>query len=207
LQTNRKHCSFIASSLSTARHCTNGEALEQAYRKLDVWQNTLPAQFRAKLAEVREQLPVIFGPEFSQVLNHADLQEMNTQVDEQSGAIAGIIDWEGAEYGPFGVALGSLEVFLGICSGEGEWFWHPRQHYLRIAFYRTLCEDLMRYQFYQINLDAVEAARAFGFFIRYGSKAGQENEEGRLAAACLGAGLAEKTTAQPFLQQLSRSGY
>ncbi|KAK7422451.1 hypothetical protein QQZ08_009503 [Neonectria magnoliae] len=94
--------SFVASSLSTTQQNTDDAALVQAYEKLAVWETALPARFQPKLAEVRARLPVIFGSEFPQVLNHADLVEMNIQVDDALGGITGVIDWENANYGAFG---------------------------------------------------------------------------------------------------------
>ena len=196
LQANQKHYSFVVSSLLRTQQCTDSDMLNQAYGKLAVWEETLP-QFRSKLAEIREQLPVIFGPEFPHVLNHADLWDMNIHVDEESGAITGIIDWEGAEIGPFGGSLGSLEVFLGICSGNGQWMWHPQENRLRTVFYETLGQN---HQVRQVNADAVEAARAFSLFTTFGSRAGEDSEAASSAAACLGAYLAERTAVQPFLR-------
>ncbi|KAK7404085.1 hypothetical protein QQX98_010143 [Neonectria punicea] len=186
---------------------TDDAALVQAYEKLAVWETALPARFQPKLAEVRARLPVIFGSEFPQVLNHADLVEMNIQVDDALGGITGVIDWENANYGAFGVALASLEVFLGICTGEGLWIWHPQQNRLRAVFYKTLCAELGRhFQARHLSADDVEAARVFGLFVMYGSWAAARadcHDDGgaALVSVCLEAGLEEGTAAQPFLQQ------
>ncbi|KFH41511.1 hypothetical protein ACRE_077690 [Hapsidospora chrysogenum ATCC 11550] len=200
--------SFVASSLSTKRQNTDDTDLTQAYEKLAAWEAALPARFQSKLAEVRVRLPVIFGREFPQVLNHADLVEMNIQVDDASGAITGVIDWENANYGAFGVALASLEVSLGICTGEGVWIWHPQQNHLRTIFYNTLCAEIDRHlQAQHLGADDVEAARMFGLFVMYGSWATAARADGHdgggdvLVSACLEAGLGEGTAAQPFLRQ------
>ncbi|EJT68575.1 hypothetical protein GGTG_13850 [Gaeumannomyces tritici R3-111a-1] len=203
--------SFVASSLSTARQNADDAALAQAYEKLAPWEASLPARFQPRLAEVRARLPAIFGGEFPQVLNHADLVEMNIQADGLSGGIAGVIDWEGAAYGPFGVALASLETLLGVCTGEGVWIWHPGQERLRAFFYETLTAELGRHpQARYLGADDIEAARAFGLFIMYGSWAAQANDHdngSELGAACLEVGLGEGTAVQPFLQLLPRGGH
>ncbi|KAJ4316477.1 hypothetical protein N0V84_007833 [Fusarium piperis] len=198
--------SFVASSLSTMQQNTDDAALAQAYEKLTAWEATLPARFQPKLAEVRARLPIIFGREFPQVLNHADLVEMNIQVDDASGGITGVIDWENANYGAFGIALASLEVLLGICTGEGVWIWHPQQNRLRAVFYKTLCVELSHHhhpQAHHLEADDVEAARLFGLFVMYGSWAAARADGHGAApvAACLEAGLGEGTAAQPFLRQ------
>ncbi|KAL8297091.1 hypothetical protein RB597_006264 [Gaeumannomyces tritici] len=203
--------SFVASSLSTARQNADDAALAQAYEKLAPWEASLPARFQPRLAEVRARLPAIFGGEFPQVLNHADLVEMNIQADGLSGGIAGVIDWEGAAYGPFGVALASLETLLGVCTGEGVWIWHPGQERLRALFYETLTAELGRHpQARYLGADDIEAARVFELFIMYGSWAAQANDHdngSELGAACLEVGLGEGTAVQPFLQLLPRGGH
>jgi hypothetical protein len=147
---NRKQLSrFIASSLSSARYNGAGQTTAQVYnaaQKLNALESTLPARFDRKFAEMRKWLPIIFGPEYPQVLNHADLVEPNIHVDESSGAIPGIVDWEGAEFGPFGTALGALEFFLGVQTGDSGWLWHPQHHHLHAVFYQVLCESLTKYQ-------------------------------------------------------------
>jgi hypothetical protein len=179
----------------------------RAYEKLAAWEAALPARFQPKLAEVRARVPVIFGRKFPQVLNHVDLVEMNIQVDDASGGITGVIDWENATYGAFGVAVASLEVFLGISTAEGVWIWHPRQDRLRAVFYETLCAELGRHlQDRHLGADDIEAARVFGLFVMYGSWAaaqadGHDDGGATPAAACLQAGLGEGTAAQPFLRQ------
>ncbi|KID96898.1 Protein kinase-like domain protein, partial [Metarhizium majus ARSEF 297] len=183
--------SFVASSLSTARQNTDDALLSQAYEQLAVWEAALWARFQRKLAEMRARLPVIFGRQFPQVLNHADLVEMNMQVDDASGGIAGIVDWENASYGAFGVAIASLEERL------------------RAVFYETLCAELGRHlEARRLDADDVEAARVFGLFGMYGSwaAAGADGHDGdgrgaALAAACLEAGLGEGAAAQPFLRR------
>ncbi|KAL8410594.1 hypothetical protein RB596_000323 [Gaeumannomyces avenae] len=172
--------SFVSSSLSTARQNTDDAALTQAHEKLAAWE--------------------------AAVLNHADLVEMNIQVDDASGGITGVIDWENATYGAFGVALASLEVFLGISTGEGVWIWHPEQDRLRAVFYKTLCAELGRHpQARHLGADDVEAARVFGLFVMYGSWAAAQadghNGGAAPVVACLEAGLGEGTAAQPFFRQ------
>jgi hypothetical protein len=196
----KQRSSFVANSLSSVRYHDAGKTSAQVYnatQKLNAIESTLPAHFHPKFAEMRKWLPVIFGPEYPQVLNHADLQEPNIHVDESSGAIPGIVDWEGAEFGPFGTALGGLEFFLGVQTGDGEWIWHPQHHHLRSVFYQALCETLTKYQF-RLDPDAVEAARAFALFTTYAGNDREDEESSRLVT--LDACLAEATAVQPLLQ-------
>jgi hypothetical protein len=193
---NRKQLSrFIASSLSSARYNGAGQTTAQVYnavQKLNALESTLPARFHRKFAEVRKWLPIIFGPEYPQVLNHADLVEPNIHVDESSGAIPGIVDWEGAEFGPFGTALGALEFFLGVQTGNSGWLWHPQHHHLRAVLYQVLCESLTKYQF-PLDPNSVEAARAFALFTTY---AGHKSVYLETLEGCL----AEATAVQPLFQ-------
>ena len=197
---NRKQrSSFVASSLSSARYHDAGKASAQVHnaaQKLNAIESTLPARFHPKFAEMCKWLPVIFGHEY-QVLNHADLEGPNTHVDESSGAIPGIVDWKFAEFGPFGMALGALEFFLGVQTADPEWIWHPQHHHLRAVFYQALCENLTKYQFC-LDPDAVEAARAFSLFTTF---AGSDKEDPKgLYLMTLDACLAEATAVQPLLQ-------
>ncbi|KAI1780717.1 hypothetical protein F4818DRAFT_435914 [Hypoxylon cercidicola] len=129
---------------------------------------------------------------------------MNIQVNDPSGGITGVIDWENATYGPFGIALASLEIFLGIGTGEGVWIWHPRQDCLRDAFYKILCRQLDRHpETRHLYAGDIEAARIYGLFFMYGDWAAAEiNDRGAApVTTCLDAGLGDEATAQLFLRQ------
>ncbi|KAJ5803981.1 uncharacterized protein N7518_000284 [Penicillium psychrosexuale] len=82
-------------------------------QRLENLADALPERFRAKLIEVRDQLPLLFALDYPQVLNHADLWEMNIHVNASTGGIAGIVDWHDATVGPFGLSFWGLETLLG----------------------------------------------------------------------------------------------
>ncbi|KAG8420706.1 hypothetical protein J3458_002639 [Metarhizium acridum] len=75
------------------------------------------------------------------VLNHDHLLEMNIHVDENTGRITGIGDWEDAVISPFGTSLGGLETILGIQTSTSYYF-HPDHGLLRTSFWETFYETV-----------------------------------------------------------------
>ncbi|KND87262.1 hypothetical protein TOPH_08110 [Tolypocladium ophioglossoides CBS 100239] len=207
---------FIASSLASLRLLEPSQSDAQLYnaiKKLDTLRSNVPAHLQPKLAEVYDRVPVIFGRQHAQVLNHADLQEPNIHVDITSGAMVGVVDWDDAEIGPFGTALSWFEPLLFAITADGERYWHPLHRCLRQVFYDALCDaleaqcgNLAKDQFY-LDPNAIEAARAFCLFINYAKNDRDGGGPSQLSLATLEACLAEETAIQPFLQRLSRSGH
>lgn len=97
----------------------------------------LPERFHPKLNEAHDQLPLLFALDHPQVLNHADLLEMNIHVNPSTGAITGMVDWCDATVGPFGLSFWGLESLLGTLGSDG-WHFHARHLDLRRTFWNTL---------------------------------------------------------------------
>lgn len=80
------------------------------YREtLDALSQKLPKRFHPKIAEIRDSLPLLFRPAYPMVVQHDDLLENNIHVDNDTGQITGIVDWQNAIIAPFGVTLSGLE--------------------------------------------------------------------------------------------------
>ncbi|KAJ5100879.1 hypothetical protein N7456_006931 [Penicillium angulare] len=129
----------------------------------------LPERFHAKLNEVHDQLPLIFAPDYPQVLNHADLWDMNIHVNPNTGAITGIVDWRDATIGPFGLSFWGLETLLGTLGSDG-WYFHARHLDLRRIFWTTLYDTAGITT--ESQKAAIDVGRIVGIFQAYGFKKG-----------------------------------
>lgn len=96
------------------------------------------------------------------VLNHDDLLEMNIHVDEETGRIAGVVDWADAYTAPFGLSLWGLETLLGVQTSSSGWKWHPDEGYLREQFWKTLYASIGHRS--EDDRRAIEVARLLGLF-------------------------------------------
>lgn len=137
-------------------------------QQLTILANVLPERFRLKLNEVRDQLPSLFAIDYPQVLNHADLLEMNIHVNPSTGSITGMVDWCDATVGPFGLSLWGLESLLGTLGSDG-WHFHARHLDLRRTFWTTLYSNI---DITESQKQAVKVGRIVGIFQAYGLKKG-----------------------------------
>lgn len=141
----------------------------------------LPECFRPKLNEVHDQLPLLFASDHPQVLNHADLLEMNIHVNPSTGAITGIVDWHDATIGPFGLSFWGLESLLGTLGSDG-WHFHARHLDLRRKFWDTFCYNT---DITETQKQAIKVGRLVGIFLAYGLKKGAPVEVGDLSLSIL----------------------
>jgi hypothetical protein len=96
----------------------------------------LPDSLRPTINKVRENLSLIFRPDFPMALQHDDLLENNFHVEEATGHITGIVDWANAKVAPYGISLGGLEIVLGIQT-KTDWYFHPSHVRLRQQFWNN----------------------------------------------------------------------
>lgn len=68
-----------------------------------------------------ENLPLLFSPDYPQVLTHGDFSVTNILVDENKFEITGIVDWSLAAVMPFGMDLDILFLATGFMTRDG---WH-----------------------------------------------------------------------------------
>ncbi|KAJ6102044.1 hypothetical protein N7486_004471 [Penicillium sp. IBT 16267x] len=169
---------FLASSWTEATEMApwTGTAVTRTelFQQLKTLANALPERFRPQLNEVRDQLPLIFAPDYPQVLNHTDLLEMNIYVNPSTGAITGIVDWHDATVGPFGLSFWGLETLLGTLGLDG-WHFYARHLDLRRTFWNTLYSNM---DITECQKQAVKVGRIVGIFQAYGLKKGAPVEIG-----------------------------
>ncbi|KAF2021831.1 hypothetical protein BU24DRAFT_457759 [Aaosphaeria arxii CBS 175.79] len=103
--------------------------LDEYNQTLDTISQTTPQRFLPKIDEIRGALPLLFRHEYPMVVQHDDLLENNIHVDEHTGGITGIVDWQDAIIAPFGVSLASLEVVLGVQTWST---WHLHHDHIRL---------------------------------------------------------------------------
>lgn len=150
-------------------------ALFAHYSKiLDQLSLSLPERFQLKLEGLRQDLPLLFRPDYPMVLNHDDLLEMNIHVDENTGCITGIVDWADAMVTPFGTSLGGLEIVLGVQTSS-RWLFHPEHNFLRAQFWKTFYD--LTGHISDDDKRAIEVGRLFGLFRTYGFDRRPEKEK------------------------------
>jgi len=143
--------------------------LDEYSRILDQVSQGLPERLRSKLDEVRQELPLLFRPDYPMVIQHDDLLENNIHVDEATGHITGIVDWADAMIAPFGVSLGGLETVLGVQTSNS-WHFHPNHVKLREHFWDTFYIETG--QISEADRRSIEVARLFGLFRTHGFEEG-----------------------------------
>jgi hypothetical protein len=140
------------------------EALFNEYHdRINILAKALRPRFAEKLNEVKIGLPSLFASPYPLVLSRGGLCEMNILVDERTGHITGVIDWEDARILPFGFSLWGLENVLGYMDSEGWHYCDSREHLIGL-FWRTF--DCQVESIPDRQVTAV--ARTVGIFCRYG---------------------------------------
>ncbi|KAI0485127.1 hypothetical protein GGR56DRAFT_662920 [Xylariaceae sp. FL0804] len=61
----------------------------------------------------RDGVTLLYSQSYPQVLNHGDINEINTLVDSETFAITGLVDWSTATIAPFGSELSALRKCNG----------------------------------------------------------------------------------------------
>ncbi|KAK6843393.1 phosphotransferase enzyme family domain-containing protein [Apiospora arundinis] len=138
----------------------------------------LPVRFQPKLDEVRQSLPLLFRPGYPMTIQHDDLLENNIHVDEATGSITGIVDWQDAMIAPFGVSLSGLETVLGVQTQIG-WHLHPSHVSLREQFWDTFYREIGEIS--KADQCSIEVARLLGLFRTHGP---EDNAAAYLDALC-----------------------
>jgi hypothetical protein len=103
---------------------------------LDKLSLTLPESLHSTIDMVRQNLHLLFRPNFPAAIQHGDILENNIHVEEETGRITAVVDWQDAFVAPFGLSLGGVEIFLGIQT-DTDWHFHPSHGELRQLFWDT----------------------------------------------------------------------
>jgi hypothetical protein len=125
----------------------------------------LPDSLRPTINKVRENLSLIFRPDFPMALQHDDLLENNFHVEEATGHITGIVDWANAKVAPYGISLGGLEIVLGIQT-KTDWYFHPSHVRLRQQFWNTFDSEIEEVS--DLDKRSMEVARLMGLLRTHG---------------------------------------
>jgi len=125
----------------------------------------LPDSLRPTINKVRENLSLLFRPDFPMVLQHDDLEENNFHVEEATGHITGVVDWANAKVAPYGISLGGLEIVLGIQTST-EWHFHPSHVRLRQQFWDMFDSGIGAISV--LDRRSIEVARLMGLLRTHG---------------------------------------
>jgi hypothetical protein len=127
----------------------------------------MPDSLRPTIKEVRQNLSLIFRPDFPMVLQHDDFLENNFHVEEATGHVTGIVDWANAKVAPYGISLGGLEIVLGIQTNT-DWHFHPSHIRLRQQFWDTFDGEVGEIS--DLDRRSMEVARQMGLLRTHGSE-------------------------------------
>ncbi|KAK0613030.1 hypothetical protein B0T17DRAFT_511387 [Bombardia bombarda] len=178
-QTVQDFARFFASAWICRPAVTPPSGLFDEYSQtLDKLSQSLPVRFHPKLDEVRQGLPLLLRPEYPMVVQHDDLLEHNIHVDEATGRITGIVDWQDAVIAPFGVSLSGLETVLDVQTSS-TWHLHPSHLDLREIFWDKFYETTGEIS--EVDRRSMEIARLFGLFRLHGP---EENAAAYLDVLC-----------------------
>ncbi|KAH9922906.1 uncharacterized protein B0H18DRAFT_878915 [Fomitopsis serialis] len=128
----------------------------------------LPKRFCPVLNGLIERLPYLLALDWPLVANHIDLLENNIHADTQTGTLAGVVDWAGAQVGSFGISLGGVENILGIAKTDFSHEYHANHHELRELFYKELHLAIWGGPASAENRQRLEDARLIGLFFLNG---------------------------------------
>ena len=126
---------------------------------------TLPDSLYPTIDMVRQNLHLLFRPDFPIALQHGDILENNIHVEEATGHITGVVDWPDAFVAPFGLSLGGVEILLGIQTHK-DWHFHPSHVSLRQQFWDTFNSKIG--QVSELDKRSIEIARLMGLLQMHG---------------------------------------
>ncbi len=100
------------------------------------------------------------------VLSHADFSSCNIIVHQDSGRLAGIIDWAEAAICPFGQNLYTLQDFSGSLHRENGWRQYKDHGTLQKTFWQTFQREVGGLS--AEVMDAIRSARILGCLLTHG---------------------------------------
>ncbi|KAI1318807.1 hypothetical protein F5Y16DRAFT_391573 [Xylariaceae sp. FL0255] len=132
---------------------------------LDKLSLILPDTLRPTIDTVKQNLHILFRPDFPIAVQHGDILENNIHVEESSGHITGVVDWHDAFIAPFGLSLGGMEIFLGAQTHKN-WYLHPFHLDLRRHFWDTFYTIIG--QVSELDQRSIEVGRLMGLLQAHG---------------------------------------
>lgn len=132
---------------------------------LDKLSLSLPDSLRPTIDMIRQNLHLLFRPNFPIALQHGDILENNIHVEEATGHITGVVDWPDAFIAPFGLSLGGVEILLGIQTHK-DWYFHPSHVELRQQFWDRFYCNIG--QVSELDKRSIEIARLMGLLRMHG---------------------------------------
>ncbi|KAF2424483.1 hypothetical protein EJ08DRAFT_617816 [Tothia fuscella] len=146
--------------------------------KLQILAKELPSERLRQIAkEALDHIDML--SRLPTVLNHGDLIASNIMIDQETGALTGVVDWAEAEYLPFGMCLCGLEYFLGarfqrecrdldVESKKSEFQYYDCDGELRSLFWKRLKERIPALNEDERLIEAIKHAGLVGTLLWYG---------------------------------------
>ncbi|OAA59574.1 Protein kinase-like domain protein [Niveomyces insectorum RCEF 264] len=130
---------YFARCWSAQQHTTaetQVRRLRGMERRLALLMETPSVLDTAAVLPLQQSLPLLFAPEYPQVLTHGDLSKTNILIDANTYEITGIVDWSLASVLPFGMELDSLYLMTGYMD-RGGWHDYACRSWLHDVFWDT----------------------------------------------------------------------
>ncbi|KAI1453253.1 hypothetical protein F4805DRAFT_478704 [Annulohypoxylon moriforme] len=153
---NNNHFDFC-SSLDSILHTVNDYAFTNP---------TLQRRISTYLIKLSVHLSILVTLPI--VLTHQDLAPFNYLIDESSGHVQAVLDWDGALYLPVGSNFHFIESLFGFMTPTGWQDTEDRQE-LEDAFFQNVLAALNTQGFYDISINQLKAQRAVGM-LQYGTE-------------------------------------
>jgi hypothetical protein len=100
------------------------------------------------------------------VLTHQDLSPFNYLINEFSGHIQAVLDWDGALYLPIGSNFHFVDSFFGYMTPSG-WNNSEQRHEFEAAFYTRVLSNLTAQGFGGLKQEQLELQKAIGMLDYY----------------------------------------
>lgn len=128
----------------------------------DFRNETLRSSIFSCICKLLIQLPNVAA--FPIVLSHQDLSPFNYLIDETTGHIQAVLDWDGATYLPIGLNFHFMDNLFGFITRGG---WQDTKHRqeLETAFYDRVLASLAAQGMNGVTKELLELQKAIGIFL------------------------------------------
>lgn len=145
--------SDLTSTLERIRHTVNNYIFPHI---------TLRNKISACISKLLPQLPNLITLPIT--LAHQDLAPFNYLIDESTGRVQAVLDWDGALYLPVGSNFHFIDSLFGFMTPRGWQDTEDRQE-LETAFYDRVLASLAAQGFEEITREQLESQKAIGMLL------------------------------------------
>ena len=100
-------------------------------------------------------------------LTHQDFSPFNYLIDESSGRVAAVLDWDGAVYQTIGSNLNFVDTFFGNMTKEGRWEENEDSEESEAVSYERVLGNSAAQGFEGVTRERLEVSKAVGMLDYY----------------------------------------